>query len=168
MMARVQRATAVEDWDAASAVLSEYVRWIRTNAGFDPLVEQPGFATELASLPARYSGPDAVLFIAYLGEVAVGTVAVCRDGEGGAEIKRMYVRPVARGRGVADALIAAALGAAAEQGCGRVWLESIRDVMDPAIAVYRRNGFAVAGHRLRTLALDGVVVMERVLEPAHL
>lgn len=167
MMTGVRRATTTGDWQEAGAVLTEYVQWIRAQAGFDPLVAQPSFATELASLPARYSGPDALLFIAYLGGVGVGTAAICRDGDGGAELKRVYVRPIARGRGVADALVAATLAAAAEHGCDRVWLESIRDVMGPAIAVYRRNGFTAADRRRRTLALDGVVVMERFLEPAH-
>jgi putative acetyltransferase len=161
-MTMVRRATDGRDWSAAAALLSEYVQWIRVTAGFDPLTVQPGFAAELASLPATYSGPNEMLFVAYLGAAAVGTAALRCDGQGGAELKRFYVRPAARGRGVADALIAAELAAADQQGCRRVWLESMPAVMGPAIAVYRRHGFAVADHLERTLPLDGVVVMERL------
>ncbi len=35
--------------------------------------------------------------------------------------------------------------------------------MDPAIAVYRRNGFAESSTRPPTLNVDGVIVMERIL-----
>jgi ribosomal protein S18 acetylase RimI-like enzyme len=108
-MVRVHRATMTEQWEAAGVVLSEYVPWMRATAGFDPLAQQPSFATELTAV----------------------------------------------------------LAAAAEGGCNSLWLESVRDVLDPVIAVYRRNGFTDAGQRPRTLSLDGAVVMERLLEPAN-
>ena len=160
-MTEVRRAMTADDWTAAGVLLAEYVDWIRTAARFDPLVEQPEFAIELRSLPAYYCGPDRALFIAYLGDTAAGVAAISFDGDGGGELKRMYVRPAARGRGVGDALISAVVAAAAERKCRTVWLESVRGAMDPAIAAYRRNGFTVAEHRRPTLSLDGVVVMER-------
>ena len=49
------------------------------------------------------------------------------------------------------------------RGWPAVWLETLVGVMDPAIAVYRRNGFEVADHRPPTLLLDGVVVMQHTV-----
>ena len=53
---------------------------------------------------------------------------------------------------------------ATERQCHTVWLETVRGAMDPAIAVYRRTGFAESATRPPTLSVDGVIVMERILE----
>jgi hypothetical protein len=39
--------------------------------------------------------------------------------------------------------------------------------MDPAIAVYRRNGLAESSTRLPTLSMEGAIVMERILSVAR-
>jgi len=162
----IRRVTSAMDWRQASALLYDYVAWIRAAVRIDPLVEQPSFAVELASLARHYSEGNARLFIAYDDELAVGTVAVQFHQGGSAELKRLYVRPVARGLGVSDALVAYAVDAVAAHGCHCVWLESLRGVMDAAIAVYRRNGFVQLDEPGRTIAVDGVVVMERRIAPA--
>jgi GNAT superfamily N-acetyltransferase len=159
----VRRATAGPDFDQAAALVHDLVEWIRVALRFELEARQPSLADELDALREFYSGDDGALFLASLGEVAVGTVGVRCDG-GSAELKRMYVRPVARGRGVADALIAAAVAFAADAGCDHVWLETVRGGMDPAIAVYRRNGFAVVDDQEPTLDLTGIVVMRRSLQ----
>ena len=78
----------------------------------------------------------------------------------------MYVRPVARGRGIADQLIEAAVAGATERQCHTVWLETVRGAMDPAIAMYRRNGFIESSSRPTTLSTEGAIVMERILSVA--
>jgi GNAT superfamily N-acetyltransferase len=93
----------------------------------------------------------------------VGIAAVLDHGDGTAEIKRMYVRPIARGRGIADLLVSRALDAAAGFGCHTAWLETLRGPMDRAIAVYRRNGFSELDGPGRRLALDTAVMMARPL-----
>lgn len=159
-MLEIRRVLSVADWVQAAALLHDYVEWIQAAARIDPLVEQPCFAVELATLAKHYARPDSWLFIAYRGDLAVGTVAVRRHGDGSAELKRLYVRRLARGAGVADGLVARALAVAAGWGCDRIWLESLRGVMDPAIAVYRRNGFLEIDGPGRTLDVEGLVVME--------
>jgi GNAT superfamily N-acetyltransferase len=159
-MILVRRATDAADFDQARAILHDLVEWIRVVLQLDLQTEQPALVDELAALEEFYGRPDAALFIASKGELAVGTLGV-RCAGGMAELKRMYVRPVARGSGTADALIAAAIDFAADAGCSHVWLETVRGGMDPAIAVYRRNGFTVVGDQKPTLAFGGVVVMRR-------
>jgi hypothetical protein len=99
---------------------------------FDPLVAQPALVTELEHLAANHG--DGVVVLAEWRAVTVGITAVRRRPDGAAELKRMNLRPIARGRGIGDALVAAAIDAASELGCDPVWLETIRGAMDTAIA----------------------------------
>jgi GNAT superfamily N-acetyltransferase len=159
-MITIRRAVTDADWQQAVALLHDHIEWMRAWTDFEPLAEQPSLADELERLADHYSTDDAAMFLADWQQACVGTVAVkCRD-DGAAELKRMYVRPVARGRGLADRLVDAAVDFAAERGCIGVWLETVRGPMDPAIAVYRRNGFGTSS-RPATLTMPGIIVMER-------
>lgn len=155
-------ATAAE-WEQATALLHDYVEWFRAAAGVDLVVEQPALADELAALADHYRNDDRQLFVAFRGSLAVGTIAVAIHRGGSAELKRTYVRAVARGGGLADRLVQHALTDAAGRGCSNVWLETMPGPMDRAIEVYRRNGFSVVGDVGRTLHLPGLVIMQREL-----
>jgi putative acetyltransferase len=150
---QVRAPVTPREWEEAAAILHDHAEWIRAAAGFEPFVEQPAFATEIERLTDHYDGRDAELFLALDGELAIGTVAV-RFGDGRAELKRMYVRPVARGRGAADLLVEAVVATAARRGCRLVWLETLRGVMDRAIAglVERPAVCVSADHRLRDVS----------------
>jgi len=90
--------TRPADWAHATALLHDYAESIRGSARFEPLIEQPSFATGLDDLAAHYAVLDRVLFLAYRAGVAVGTVAVACHGDGTAELKRMYVATSAAGQ----------------------------------------------------------------------
>ena len=170
----IRTPTTTDDWFQATALLHDYVEWLRAAVGVEPLDEQPALRAELADLAAVYDGRLARLFLAFDGPLPVGMIAVRHhpgprsDDPGTAELKRMYVRPIARGRGLADALIDHVIQDAHRHGRSSVWLETMRGVMDPAIAVYRRNGFDPGADAERTIALDGMVVLERALKTAAL
>jgi GNAT superfamily N-acetyltransferase len=71
---------------------------------------------------------------------ALGCVALRRRDEGEFEIKRMYVRPEARGRRLGDRLLGEVEARARGLGATRLMLET--GVPQPeAIAVYERNGY---------------------------
>ena len=159
----VHRASTGEDWREATALLHDYVEWVRGWTGVDPVAEQPQLGTELARPADHFATRDAVLYLAAWEAIGVGVAAIRVQPDGSAELKRMYVRPFARGRGVADRMIDAAVAGATERGCHTAWLETLRGAMDPAIAVYRRNGFAESSTRRPTLSMAGAVVMERML-----
>jgi GNAT superfamily N-acetyltransferase len=161
-MGIVHRASTAADWRDATALLYDYLEWVRGWTDIDPVAEQPQLPTELDRLADQY----AALYLATWHSIAVGAVALRVEPDGSAELKRMYVRPVARGRGIADRLIEAAVAGATERQCHTVWLETVRGVMDPAIAVYRRNGFAESSTRPISLSTEGAVVMERILSVA--
>ena len=164
-MLTVHRASTGADWREGTALLFDYVEWVRGWTGIDPVAEQPQLHTELARLADHFATDDAALYLAAWEAIAVGAVAILVQPDGSAELKRMYVRPYARGRGVADRLIDAAVAGATERQCHTVWLETVRGAMDPAISVYRRNGFAESSTRRPTLSVEGAIVMERILSP---
>lgn len=81
----------------------------------------------------------------------------------GLYLEDLFVRPVARGRGVGQRLLAHLARLACERGCGRLeW--SVLDWNEPAIGFYRRMGavpmdewttFRVTGPALERLAEHG-------------
>lgn len=74
---------------------------------------------------------------------AVGCAAVVVTPAYG-EIKRMYVRPAARGRGVARRLIASLEARAVALGCSVCMLET-GPTMPEALALYERMGYRYRG-----------------------
>lgn len=88
----------------------------------------------------RVFAPHVAFFIVRLSGAAVGCGGVAFD-DGFAELKRMYVRPALRGKGVVQVLIARLETEAAARGYARVTLET-GDAQHAAIRAYERAGFA--------------------------
>jgi putative acetyltransferase len=87
----------------------------------------------------RLFQPHIAFFIARLDGEAVGCGGVAFE-DGFAELKRMYVRPDKRGRGVVQTLITCLEDEARSRGVTRLLLET-GDVLHAAIRVYERAGF---------------------------
>lgn len=86
-------------------------------------------------------GPGRGAFlVAYRDGVGVGCGAVRLNEPGVAEIKRMYVKPAWRGRGIARAVLASLETHARELGARRLVLET-GERQQESLAVYRRAGF---------------------------
>lgn len=75
--------------------------------------------------------------------MALGCAAVVLTGTQG-ELKRMYVRPMARGQGLARQILQFLERAAIARGCERLLLET-GPAQPEAIAFYERQGFARCG-----------------------
>jgi DNA-binding MarR family transcriptional regulator/GNAT superfamily N-acetyltransferase len=82
------------------------------------------------------------LWVAYLQEKAVGCVMLRRLSSipFAGECKRLYVRPEARGKGLADALLDAQEAFARSKGLQWIYLDSYDD-LKAAIALYRKRGY---------------------------
>jgi putative acetyltransferase len=84
--------------------------------------------------------PHIQFFVARVDGGAVGCAGVALFADF-AEVKRMYVRPAARGRGIAEALLARIETIARDAGLARLCLET-GDRQLAAIRVYSRAGFS--------------------------
>jgi GNAT superfamily N-acetyltransferase len=96
--------------------------------------------------PLMFEPPAGSFFVGYLGDVPVATGAWRRSGvealgtAATAEVKRMYVAPTARGRGIARAMLAHLERTAAESGAEVLVLET--GLKQPeAIALYESSGY---------------------------
>ena len=111
----------------------------------------PSFDTYLAD-------PSRVLFLAYVdGDVAGYTMIVFGDPADSdvaeavttrptAELSKCYVRAGFHGEGVAPALVAASVDAAASRGALSLWL-GVNQENERANRFYEKHGFALAGRK---------------------
>jgi putative acetyltransferase len=121
-----------------------------------------GFDQELAGLPGKYAPPQGRLLLAEVSRKPAGCVALHPLQPEIAEMKRLYVRPEFRGKGVGIALMNAILREAKQIGYQRLRLDTIQPLMSDAIAMYRRFGFyEIAPYRPNPIA--GTLYMELAL-----
>lgn len=84
---------------------------------------------------------DTTLFVARdAAGVALGMGALRRHGRGLGEVKRMFVKPEARGQGVGEAILSRIEALARAEGCSRLVLETGAN-FDAARRVYERSAF---------------------------
>jgi GNAT superfamily N-acetyltransferase len=99
------------------------------------------FEQELAGLPGDYAPPDGRLLLAeYEGQLA-GCVALHKWEAGICEMKRLYVRPSFRGKGLGRVLAETIIAAARNIGYQRMRLDTIGPLMKDAVEMYRKLGF---------------------------
>lgn len=120
-----------DDFDAGWRIVSEYYEAVGVVAREDP-----------AEFLAHYFGEGSGVWLARDGEEAVGCIAL-RPLEGferAGEVKRLYVKPKARGRGIAGLLLDALHQYARDAGYETLYLDSKDDLTD-AIRFYRGRGY---------------------------
>lgn len=118
-------------------------------------------AEDLAGLPMPFVAPGGALLLAVAGDEALGCGGLVTLEPGIGEIKRMYVRPTARGRGVGAALLQALLSQGRAMGLARVRLDTAPELLE-AQALYRRFGF-VPIPPYRPGLLEDALCFERVV-----
>lgn len=109
------------------------------NAELSAMYPEPG-ANHFGLKPAQVSGSSGVFLVVSLNGTPVGCGAVRLIDADTAELKRMYVAPAARGKGLSKQLVAALEAEARALGAKRLVLETgIRQ--HAALALYRGAGF---------------------------
>jgi putative acetyltransferase len=100
-----------------------------------------GFDNELAGLPGKYAPPSGRLLLCLYAGALAGCVALhALDAEIG-EMKRLYLRPAFRGKGLGQAMVDAIVAEARAIGYRRLRLDTIAPRMKNAVSLYRRMGF---------------------------
>jgi ribosomal protein S18 acetylase RimI-like enzyme len=131
---RLVEAAAPGHFELARLLFEEYAAELGVDLSFQ------GFAEEVNSLPDRYAPPSGCLVLAMIGREAAGCGGLRRLSTDVCEMKRLYVRPGARGarlgRRLAEYLI--------DQGCKRGYdtmrLDTLAS-MAGAQSLYRSLGF---------------------------
>ncbi|HEX9940475.1 MAG TPA: ribosomal protein S18-alanine N-acetyltransferase [Thermoanaerobaculia bacterium] len=129
------------------------VAWLEDAAFRDPWPRE--------MLEGELAHPRALLLIATRGDTPVGYAAF-RQAADEAELLRLAVHPAERRRGVARALVAVGLDRL-RHGDIQVCFLEVRVDNEPAIQLYRRLGFGIAGRR-RAYYRDGTDAIIFALE----
>jgi putative acetyltransferase len=119
---------------AARNLFMEYADYLGVDLCFQ------GFQQELDELPGAYAPPDGRLLLAVEDDQSVGCVTIRKLGEGICEMKRLYVQPEHRGKGLGRRLAEAIIQEARAIGYRKMRLDSLTSLKEAA-GLYRSLGF---------------------------
>jgi putative acetyltransferase len=137
----------------ARELFLEYAQSLGVNLCFQ------NFAEELTRLPGHYAPPGGRLLLAeYEGQLA-GCAALHEWEPGICEMKRLYLRPRFRGKGLGRVIAEKIIAEARDIGYKRMRLDTIEPIMKDAVEMYRKLGFReIAPYRPNPIA--GAMYME--------
>ncbi|MBE0476064.1 MAG: GNAT family N-acetyltransferase [Coriobacteriia bacterium] len=167
---RIREAATAGGIEAARALFAEYA------ASLDWDLASSRLAEELADLPGPYAPPAGSLLLAYAGGLPVGVLGLQPVPEGSrvpgagaerfAEIKRLYVRPENRRRGIARALMERAEVDARERGYAAVVLTTSTEMMPLAQGLYEDLGYEATAPYRDDLPFPGIRWLRKDLREA--
>ncbi len=133
------------DVQAVRALVRGYVQWLydtfpQETEDISSYYSPERLQKALDEIGPAYCPPDGLALIARRNGAPVGCVLSRRIAPGTAEIKRLFVDPAARGRGIGGALVDAVITGMGAVGCPVVRLDTAIFLTD-AIALYRSRGF---------------------------
>lgn len=103
------------------------------------------FDKELAELPGDYAPPEGRLLLAEYGGQLAGCVALHKLSSAAesevCEMKRLYLRPQFRGKGLGRALAERIIAEARWAEYTSIRLDTVEPVMKDAVGMYRKLGF---------------------------
>ena len=135
MKISIIQAETPEQIETARTLFREYEAWLGMDLCFQ------GFEEELRDLPGKYARPDGRLFIATVNGEPAGCIAMRKLDEGVCEMKRLYLRPDARGLGLGSGLIEKLMDEARDAGYQKMRLDTYPPKMGKAVDLYRSHGF---------------------------
>ena len=157
----IRAASTPTDFAQARELFEEYAAWLAIDLCFQ------GFAEELATLPGAYAPPRGMLMLAGPSVAALGCIALRPLAETGAasgataEVKRLYVRPAARGTGLGMRLVQTVIDSARTLGYRELKLDTLARMAE-AHSLYANMGFLECAPYYHN-PIPGVVYMSLVL-----
>ena len=131
---QIIRARSPEEIAAVRELIQEYAHTLPVDLNYQ------NFQAEISNFPGAYSEPLGALFLARQNSEFLGCVALRPHSVDIAELKRLYVRPTARGHNLGRLLTEAAIHAARSAGYRAIYLDTLPS-MATARALYETLGF---------------------------
>ncbi|MDE1184716.1 GNAT family N-acetyltransferase [Paraburkholderia sp.] len=156
-MIQIREARFPDDLDAVQTIFREYAASLGIDLGFQD------FDAELAALPGKYASPDGTVLLATRDGELLGCVAMRPLDPDVCEMKRLYIRPAARGLALGRQLAVRICEAAERAGYSRIRLDTLPS-MTAALQLYASLDFKpipayvfnpVEGTKYLERALDG-------------
>lgn len=127
--------------EAVRELFAEYTHMLVENdPHFQVYLDLQHYDAEVADLTKKYGMPDGRLYVAWCDGQPAGCIALRRLGGTTCELKRLYVRPAFRGRGIAGVMMQRILDDARAIGYTVMLLDTL-PFLTSAIRMYRALGF---------------------------
>ena len=124
-------------------LFADYTRMlVESQPGFDFYLQLQKYDDEYLNPGKKYPLPDGRLYLALVDGKAAGCIAMRRFDEHSCEMKRLYVDPAYRCRGVGEALVKKLIDEARAMGYRRMLLDTL-PVLVSAMRMYEKLGFKV-------------------------
>ena len=141
--------------DEVKSLIIEYTTRLGRDLSFQNLSE------ELDDPAFKYTAPQGELLIAENDGIILGMVAYHRHSDSRCEMKRLYVKPEARGMHLGDTLVSEIISHAKKAGYKEMVLDTITP-LQAAISLYKKHGF-VECEPYYNNPMDDVVYMKKIL-----
>ena len=128
------------------SLFSEYTDMlVSINPEFHLYLEIQHYDDEKENPSLKYALPDGRLYLDVSDDgIARGCIALRKLSDGKGEVKRLYVRPEYRGKGIATALVERIVEDARNIGYKELYLDTLPE-LESAVKLYKSFGFEETG-----------------------
>ena len=133
-MLEITESYDAESLSAAKGLIGEYAEFLGFNLDFQD------FAEEMRQFPGQYSPPDGCLMLASYNDQIAGCIALRKLDSDICEMKRLFVRPGFRGKGIGRRLADKLIGRARDLGYMVMRLDTVPQ-LESANVLYEKMDF---------------------------